>query len=106
MPPGIPGKRRHSVALLEAFTVENLRELETACANRTIIRAVNRSLYGTRDNAACRMVFGSMVDDPVDTQWPILHQTLHHSHILPYSLFFSGKIAAILHPLQVLHDKQ
>src|SRR6185295_11061800 len=77
MPPGVPRKRRHTVAKLYAVLLKPLRNLQRMGTDLRITCRVDRALHRARNDLALAVELGGMVDDAMAQQWPILHQAVH-----------------------------
>ena len=77
MPPSVPGKGCDAVAEADAVTLQPLREFQGSEANRGVIGAVDRAFDGAGDDFALRVLRGGIIDDTMNQQWPILHQSKH-----------------------------
>src|SRR4051794_187572 len=88
MAPGVPGDRCDAVAELDAVALQHLRDLERALVDFAIGGAMDRSLDRSRDDLLLAMNPGSVFDDPVAEQGPILHQTEHS--VVPPRIRWAG----------------
>jgi len=78
VPPGIPGERPDPIAEPDSVLREPLRQLEGAAAHVGVGGPVDRSVLDpARRHGAAPVLGGGMVDDAMDEQGPILHQTKH-----------------------------
>src|SRR3954467_14147547 len=77
MAPRVPGKRADAVTEFDAILFQALGHAERTTPNIRIVRAMHRPFDGARDDLAPAVLDRRMVDDPVQEQRPILHQTPH-----------------------------
>ena len=75
--PGVPGQCRDPVAGADTGGGQAFGHPQGAGTEGCIIGAVDRTLDGASDHLARAMLGGGVVDDPMQQQRPILHQTQH-----------------------------
>ena len=86
----VPGERRDAVAELDPLGGELLGDAHRAAANVAIVRAMDRAFDQARHDLAVGMLDGGEIDDLVDQQRPILHQTQHEFPPVPRRLAALG----------------
>src|SRR5262249_45454148 len=75
--PGVPGDGCDAVAELDAVAVQHLRDPERAGVDLGVGGTMDRSLDRPRDDLLLAVDLGSVFDDPMAEQGPILHQAEH-----------------------------
>ncbi len=77
VPPGVPGQRRHPVAVVHAVAFEPLRHPQAPGADLAVIRGMDRSLDRAGNHRPLAMIDRGVIDDAMAQQRPILHQSEH-----------------------------
>src|SRR5262245_5132360 len=77
VPPRLPGDRRDAIAELDAVLLHSRRDLERALTPLAVVGAVDWAFDGAGHDLAVAMLNGSVVDDAMAQERPILHQAEH-----------------------------
>ena len=73
----IPGERRHAVAERDAGLLQRLGDAARAGMDGAIVRPADRPFHGARDDFAVAVIERGMIENFMDQQRPVLHQTQH-----------------------------